>query len=171
MLWLLCLWLISYWDLWVLKILFPRCEPFDTYPRTYDLLHAAGLFSVEQKRYEATFVSLVESKYKCENFILFCGRHKCNISSIMLEMDRILRHGGIVYIRDTVSVMDELQEIAKAMGWEPALRDTGEGQHSIWKILICEKRIPWACPFDLISILTLFFYFFLSKRRCIFFIP
>lgn len=28
-----------------------RCEPFDTYPRTYDLLHAAGLFSVERKRY------------------------------------------------------------------------------------------------------------------------
>lgn len=28
-----------------------RCEPFDTYPRTYDLLHAANLFSVERKRY------------------------------------------------------------------------------------------------------------------------
>lgn len=30
--------------------LFIRCEPFDTYPRTYDLLHAAGLFSIERKR-------------------------------------------------------------------------------------------------------------------------
>jgi hypothetical protein len=28
-----------------------RCEPFDTYPRTYDLLHASGLFSKEQNRY------------------------------------------------------------------------------------------------------------------------
>lgn len=27
-----------------------RCEPFDTYPRTYDLLHAFGLFSNEYKR-------------------------------------------------------------------------------------------------------------------------
>lgn len=27
-----------------------RCEPFDTYPRTYDLLHAVGLFTVEDKR-------------------------------------------------------------------------------------------------------------------------
>lgn len=34
-------------------ILTPRCEPFDTYPRTYDLLHAAGLFSIERKRYAA----------------------------------------------------------------------------------------------------------------------
>lgn len=46
-------------DLWNIKcvnfVLFfknvGRCEPFDTYPRTYDLLHAAGLFSVEKKRY------------------------------------------------------------------------------------------------------------------------
>lgn len=28
-----------------------RCEPFDTYPRTYDLVHASGLFSIEKKRY------------------------------------------------------------------------------------------------------------------------
>ncbi len=60
----------------------------------------------------------------------------------MLEMDRILRPGGIVYVRDSVSVMDELQEIAKAMGWVPFLRDTGEGEHASWKILICEKRMP-----------------------------
>ncbi|XP_020581065.1 probable methyltransferase PMT11 [Phalaenopsis equestris] len=26
------------------------CEPFDTYPRTYDFLHAFGLFSIEHKR-------------------------------------------------------------------------------------------------------------------------
>ncbi|KAK3230543.1 hypothetical protein Dsin_002424 [Dipteronia sinensis] len=91
------------------------CEPFDTYPRTYDLLHAAGLFSIEQKR--------------------------CNISSIMLEMDRMLRLDGHVYIRDSVSIMSELQEIASAMGWVHAIHDTGEGPHASWKILICEKRM------------------------------
>ncbi|XVE55257.1 hypothetical protein DITRI_Ditri03aG0144800 [Diplodiscus trichospermus] len=91
------------------------CEPFDTYPRTYDLLHAAGLFSVEKKR--------------------------CNMSTIMLEMDRMLRPGGRVYIRDSVSVMGELQEIATAMGWVPALHETGEGPHASWKILISEKRM------------------------------
>lgn len=35
---------------WALFSFF-RCEPFDTYPRSYDLLHAHGLFSSEQKRY------------------------------------------------------------------------------------------------------------------------
>lgn len=91
------------------------CEPFDTYPRTYDLLHAAGLFSVERKR--------------------------CNMSTIMLEMDRMLRPGGHVYIRDSIDVMDELQEIGKAMGWRVTLRETAEGPHAHYRILTCDKHL------------------------------
>ncbi|XP_057795646.1 probable methyltransferase PMT10 [Salvia miltiorrhiza] len=91
------------------------CEPFNTYPRTYDLLNAAGLFSVEQRR--------------------------CNITNIMLEMDRILRPGGRVYIRDITAVIEQLEEIAKAVGWVPFVFDSGEGPHSNWKLLACEKRL------------------------------
>jgi hypothetical protein len=134
----------------ILKILFPRCETFDTYPRTYDLLHAAGLFSAEQKRYDSRFLvlvlllflraSLVESRYNFLQIIVDC-RHKCKVSSIMLEMDRMLRPGGTVYIRDSISVMSELQEIATATRWACTLRDTGEGPHASWKILTCDKRM------------------------------
>lgn len=63
------------------------------------------------------------------------------MSTIMLEMDRILRPGGRVYIRDTVAVMDELQAIGKAMGWRVSLRDTSEGPHASYRILIGEKRL------------------------------
>ncbi|KAJ6838021.1 putative methyltransferase PMT11 isoform X1 [Iris pallida] len=91
------------------------CEPFDTYPRTYDLLHAAGLFSREQKR--------------------------CNISVILLEMDRILRPGGRAYIRDSRPIVEEMKEITEAMGWRVDLRDTSEGQYSNMRILICEKQM------------------------------
>lgn len=103
------------YDRGLVGVMHDWCEPFDTYPRTYDLLHAAGLFSVEQKR--------------------------CNMSSIMLEMNRILRPGGHVYIRDSILVMDELQEIAKAIGWHVTLRDTAEGPHASYRILVCDKRL------------------------------
>ncbi|KAK4384335.1 protein DETOXIFICATION 35 [Sesamum angolense] len=103
------------YDRGLIGVMHDWCEPFDTYPRTYDLLHAAGLFSVERKR--------------------------CNISTIMLEMDRILRPGGRVYIRDSVAVMDELQEIGTALGWHVTLRDTSEGPHASYRILTGDKRL------------------------------
>ncbi|KAL7155811.1 hypothetical protein ABFS83_03G100900 [Erythranthe nasuta] len=102
-------------DRGLIGVIHDWCEPFDTYPRTYDMLNAAGLFSVEQKR--------------------------CNISSIVVEMDRILRPGGRVYVRDITSVINELEEIAKAVGWVTFVFDSGEGPHSNWKLLTCEKRL------------------------------
>lgn len=60
----------------------------------------------------------------------------------MLEMDRILRPGGRVYIRDTLAIMDELQEIGTAVGWHVSLRETSEGPHASYRILTCDKRIP-----------------------------
>lgn len=59
----------------------------------------------------------------------------------MLEMDRILRPGGVVYIRDSLAIMDELVEIAKAMGWQATLRDTAEGPHASYRVLICNKQL------------------------------
>ncbi|KAK1321407.1 putative methyltransferase PMT11 [Acorus calamus] len=91
------------------------CEPFDTYPRTYDFLHANGLFSAERKR--------------------------CNMTSILLEMDRILRPGGIAYIHDSNYIVEEVAEITKAMGWHNDLRDTFEGPYASQKILMCWKLL------------------------------
>ncbi|XP_058724532.1 probable methyltransferase PMT10 [Vicia villosa] len=104
------------YDRGLIGVMHDWCEPFDTYPRTYDLLNAAGLFSVEKKR------------------------QKCNISTIMLEMDRMLRPGGYVYIRDAVHVISELKQLAKAVGWFTTQDDVGEGPYASWKILRCEKR-------------------------------
>ncbi|KAL1533562.1 putative methyltransferase PMT10 [Salvia divinorum] len=103
------------YDRGLIGVMHDWCEPFNTYPRTYDLLNAVGLFSVEQRR--------------------------CNITNIMVEMDRILRPGGRVYIRDTTAVIEQLKEIAKAVGWVPLVFDSGEGPHSNWKLLTSEKRL------------------------------
>ena len=62
------------------------------------------------------------------------------MTTIMLEMDRILRPGGRVYIRDTINVMSELQEIGNAMRWHTTLRETAEGPHASYRVLLCEKK-------------------------------
>jgi hypothetical protein len=64
------------------------------------------------------------------------------VSSIMFEMDRILRPGGVVFIHDALSIMDELVMIAKAIGWRAALRETIEGPHTSDRVLVCNKDLP-----------------------------
>lgn len=56
-------------------------------------------------------------------------------------MNRILRPGGRVYIRDSVSLMNELEDIGNAIGWRVSLRDTSQGPHAGYKILVCDKRL------------------------------
>ncbi|XP_068641264.1 probable methyltransferase PMT11 [Aristolochia californica] len=101
------------YDRGLLGVLHDWCEPFDTYPRTYDLLHASGLFSIEQKR--------------------------CNITSILLEMNRILRPGGRAYIRDSKSVIEDIYGITNAMGWRSTVQDTSEGPYASRRVLRCDK--------------------------------
>ncbi|XP_021760919.1 probable methyltransferase PMT24 [Chenopodium quinoa] len=68
------------------------CESFSTYPRSYDLLHADHLFSDLAKR--------------------------CNIVSVMAEVDRILRPGGRLIVRDNTETMSEVRSMAKSLHWK-----------------------------------------------------
>ncbi|KAK7272842.1 hypothetical protein RIF29_13882 [Crotalaria pallida] len=71
------------------------CEPFSTYPRTYDLIHAYHIFSM---------------------YI-----NKCDITDILLEMHRILRPKGAVIIRDHRDVILKVKEITNQIRWKGIL--------------------------------------------------
>ncbi|GBG83524.1 hypothetical protein CBR_g37239 [Chara braunii] len=88
------------------------CEAFSTYPRTYDLVHAAGLFG------------------------LYSGR--CDIIDILLEMDRVLRPEGLVIIRDEQRIVGTVSKIARGLRWDVAMVDAERG--STEKILVCHKK-------------------------------
>ncbi|XBH95177.1 hypothetical protein VPH35_085793 [Triticum aestivum] len=90
------------------------CEGFSTYPRTYDLIHANGVFSLYQ--------------------------NKCKFEDILLEMDRILRPEGAVIIRDTVDALVKVEKIANAMRWETRLADHEGGPRVPEKILFAVKQ-------------------------------
>ncbi|KAK8652316.1 hypothetical protein V6N13_061337 [Hibiscus sabdariffa] len=89
------------------------CEAFSTYPRTYDLIHASGLFTMYQDR--------------------------CDITYILLEMDRILRPEGTVIFRDTVELLVKIKSIADGMRWKSQIMDHESGPFNPEKILVAVK--------------------------------
>ncbi|KAF6172194.1 hypothetical protein GIB67_024816 [Kingdonia uniflora] len=89
------------------------CEAFSTYPRTYDLIHASNVFSIYQDR--------------------------CDITHILLEMDRILRPEGTVIFRDTVEVLVKIQSISDRMRWKSQIMDHESGPFNPEKILVAVK--------------------------------
>ncbi|KAJ0097458.1 hypothetical protein Patl1_28993 [Pistacia atlantica] len=68
------------------------CESFSTYPRSYDLLHADHLFSKLKQR--------------------------CSIIPVMAEVDRIVRPGGNLIVRDLTMVIAEVENLLKSLHWE-----------------------------------------------------
>lgn len=89
------------------------CEAFSTYPRTYDLIHASGVFSMYQDR--------------------------CDIVDILLEMDRILRPEGAIIIRDEVDVLNKVMMISLGTRWETRMADHEDGPFVREKILVGVK--------------------------------
>ncbi|XVF59720.1 hypothetical protein PTKIN_Ptkin07bG0298400 [Pterospermum kingtungense] len=68
------------------------CESFSTYPRSYDLLHADHLFSKLKPR--------------------------CKLQPVMAEVDRIVRPGGKLIVRDESNVIGEIENLLKSLHWE-----------------------------------------------------
>uniref|UniRef100_A0A7N0UFU8 Uncharacterized protein n=1 Tax=Kalanchoe fedtschenkoi TaxID=63787 RepID=A0A7N0UFU8_KALFE len=89
------------------------CESFSTYPRTYDLLHADHLFSRVKKR--------------------------CKLVSLMTEIDRIVRPGGNIIIRDDSATVEEVENLLKSLHWEVHLTFSKDqegilsAQKSMWR--------------------------------------
>ncbi|KAK1309331.1 putative methyltransferase PMT2 [Acorus calamus] len=90
------------------------CEAFSTYPRTYDLIHANGVFSL----------------YK----------NTCKMEDILLEMDRILRPEGAVIFRDNVDVLIKVKRIVAGMRWNTRIVDHEDGPYVSEKILVAVKQ-------------------------------
>lgn len=69
------------------------CESFGSYPRSYDLLHADHLFS--------------RLKNRCNQPV-----------AIVVEMDRLLRPGGWIIVRDKVVIIEPLEGIFRSLNWD-----------------------------------------------------
>ncbi|KAK4751403.1 hypothetical protein SAY87_004885 [Trapa incisa] len=89
------------------------CNSFGTYPRSYDLLHVDHLFS--------------RLKNRCKQ-----------PAAIVVEMDRILRPGGWIIVRDKVEILDPLEGILRSMHWEIRLTYNQEKEG-----ILCAQKTLW----------------------------
>ncbi|GAV85585.1 Methyltransf_29 domain-containing protein [Cephalotus follicularis] len=101
------------------------CEPFSTYPRSYDFIHVSGI----------------------ESLIKHSGSSKtrCSLVDLMVEMDRILRPQGTVVIRDSPEVIDKVGRIAHAVRWVTTVHEKEPASHGREKILVAIKSF-WKLP-------------------------
>ncbi|XP_019445903.1 PREDICTED: probable methyltransferase PMT5 [Lupinus angustifolius] len=88
------------------------CEPFPTYPRTYDMLHANGL------------LSLLTSE-------------RCSMIDLFVEMDRILRPEGWVIFSDKMGAIEMARTLAAQVRWEARVIDLQNGSDQ--RLLVCQK--------------------------------
>ncbi|XP_057435543.1 probable pectin methyltransferase QUA3 isoform X2 [Lotus japonicus] len=95
------------------------CEPFSTYPRSYDLIH----------------VDSIDSLVKDPD----SGKSRCSIVDLMVEIDRMLRPEGTVVVRDTPEVINKVASIARAVRWKPIIHDKEPDSHGREKILVATK--------------------------------
>ncbi|KAG4382869.1 hypothetical protein JHK82_040348 [Glycine max] len=94
-------------------VLHDWCEAFPTYPRTYDLVHAAGLLSLETEK------------------------HRCSILDLFIEIDRILRPEGWVIIRDTVPLIESARPLTAQLKWDARVIEIESDSDQ--RLLICQK--------------------------------
>ncbi|XP_048318394.2 probable methyltransferase PMT5 [Ziziphus jujuba] len=93
-------------------VLHDWCEPFPTYARTYDMLHANGLLS-------------------------HLGSDRCSMRDLFLEMDRILRPEGWVILSDKVGAIEMARIHATQVRWEARVIDLQNGSDQ--RLLVCQK--------------------------------
>ncbi|XP_047341502.1 probable pectin methyltransferase QUA2 [Impatiens glandulifera] len=90
------------------------CEPFPSYPRTYDMVHAEGLLTVETNQ-----------KLSCSTLDLF------------LEIDRLLRPEGWVILRDSTALIESARWRATKLKWDARVVEIDSNGEE--KLLVCQK--------------------------------
>jgi len=106
------------------------CESFSTYPRTYDLLHADHLFSKIKERsaqfspiasYHSVAAAMPGSGWfgsaLSSDFVL----SRCAVLPVVVEVDRIVRPGGGIIVRDEAGAVGEVEKLLRSLHWDVRL--------------------------------------------------
>ncbi|XP_010676338.1 probable pectin methyltransferase QUA2 isoform X2 [Beta vulgaris subsp. vulgaris] len=101
-------------DRGLVGVLHDWCDAFPTYPRTYDLVHADGLLTLEKD-----------------------SQRRCNTFDIFVEIDRILRPEGWVIFRDKANLIESIRPYLARLKWEARVIEIESNNDE--KLLVCQK--------------------------------
>ncbi|KAK9047454.1 hypothetical protein V6N11_053298 [Hibiscus sabdariffa] len=90
------------------------CEAFPSYPRTYDMVHAEGLLSLETDQH-----------------------HRCTMLDLFTEIDRLLRPEGWVIIHDTAPLIKKARALTVQLKWDARVIEVESNSDE--RLLICQK--------------------------------
>ncbi|RWW02888.1 hypothetical protein BHE74_00019189 [Ensete ventricosum] len=123
------------------------------YRNVMDMNAYLGGFVAALMKYPVWVMNVVPANSDCDTLGViyergFIGTYHdwCDITYILLEMDRILRPEGTVIIRDTVDVLTKVQSITDRMRWKSRTMDHESGPFNPEKILLAVKTYWTAEP-------------------------
>ncbi|GAB2290651.1 Probable pectin methyltransferase qua2 [Dionaea muscipula] len=90
------------------------CEAFPTYPRSYDLVHANGLLTLETQK-----------------------NRRCNIHDLFVEIDRLLRPEGWVIMRDNAALIESTRGLTARLKWDARIMEVESNNEE--RLLVCQK--------------------------------
>jgi SAM-dependent methyltransferase len=97
-------------------VLHDWCEAFPTYPRTYDMVHADGLLTLQTTK-----------------------QSRCSMLDLFYEIDRLLRPEGWVILRDTAPLIESARIITARLKWEARVIEIDNNNDE--KLLVCQKPL------------------------------
>ncbi|WOH02612.1 hypothetical protein DCAR_0522001 [Daucus carota subsp. sativus] len=95
-------------------VLHDWCEAFPSYPRTYDMVHAEGLLSLETAQ-----------------------KRRCSMLDLFSEIDRLLRPEGWVILRDTTLLIESARSLAPLLKWDARVVEIESNSDE--RLLVCQK--------------------------------
>uniref|UniRef100_A0A6M2EC12 Methyltransferase n=1 Tax=Populus davidiana TaxID=266767 RepID=A0A6M2EC12_9ROSI len=101
-------------DRGLVGVLHDWCEPFPTYPRSYDLVHAEGLLSLQTRQ-----------------------QRWCTMLDLFTEIDRLLRPEGWVIMRDTAPLVESARRLTTRLKWDARVIEIESNSDD--RLLICQK--------------------------------
>ena len=82
-----------------------------------------------------SFPPILEELHYIDPVLLF-WLHRCKLVPVMAEVDRILRPGGNLIVRDEASSIGEVEALLKSLHWEITVSKKQEG-------MLCAKKGNW----------------------------